>query len=265
MVRLITMFAMLAVALAASGCKEDSMAAMADLNGIDWDTINAANIYFGHQSVGFNLLNGLKLIQRKYPQFTLPIHAVNEVNDGSGGIFHKQIGKNFDPQSKLEDFFTSQDRFAGENSVVAMKFCYVDVVRDTDVEKLFANYRARVTALQETFPERRIIHFTVPLNSDESSVKLALKKLLGKRVRGGDNVARAHYNRLLLETYGADNVFDIARAESTAANDRRIEGAYKGQHYYAMNPLYTEDGGHLNDYGKEFVATEFIKFLSKYL
>lgn len=267
MLRLIMLFTLLLITTVVSGCKEEkSMAPLANLSDVDWSKINKVNLFFGHQSVGFDLLNGLALVKIKYPQLTLTVHEPNALNQGKSGIYQKQIGKNFDPKSKLADFFVDQSSMTTSNSVVAMKFCYVDIMQGTGVEELFADYQQRVSVLTQASPSKRILHFTAPLTSDERGLKPILKKLLGKHLRGyGDNVAREHYNRLLLQTYGSENVFDIAQAESTAANSERIESVYKGQHYYAMNPAYTRDGGHLNTYGKEYVATEFIRFLSTYL
>lgn len=253
-----------------AGCGNDmadnKVAAIDNLENVNWEKINSASIFFGHKSVGSNLVDGLMMVKEKYPQFSMPIYDLGREYSGSPGLYQKMIGENKDAQSKMNDFFASEGRFSGNGSVVGMKFCYIDITRDTDVDALFDEYRVRVARYQRDNPNKRIIHFTAPLTSDATDIKSRIKKWLGKRVRGHeDNLQKQRYNELLLKEYGESAVFDIAKFESTLAGGARVSGRMDKQIYYAMSPGYTTDGGHLNGYGKEYLATEFVKFLDRYL
>lgn len=85
---------MLFVTVISTACDDYSVEKTDKLDGIEWGNINAANIYFGHQSVGLNLLDGLGLVKEKYPQLSLAIHPVDLANTCAAGIYQKQIGKN---------------------------------------------------------------------------------------------------------------------------------------------------------------------------
>ncbi len=253
-----------------AGCGSDmadnKVASIDSLDNVNWEKINSATIFFGHKSVGSNLVDGLAMVKEKYPQFSLPIHDLGQQFNGSPGLYQKMIGENRDVESKMNDFFANEGKFSTDGSVVGMKFCYIDITRDTNVDAMFEDYRGRIAAYQRENPDKRIIHFTAPLTSDATGIKSRIKQLLGKRVRGhGDNLQKQRYNELLLKEYGEHAVFDIAKFESTLAGGARVSGRIDGETYYAMSPGYTIDGGHLNDYGKEYIATEFVQFLNQYL
>lgn len=256
--------------VAVAGCSDDmadnKVAAIDSLDNVNWEKINSVSLFFGHKSVGSNLVDGLMMVKEKYPQFSLPVYDLGQEYNGGPGLYQKMIGENRDTDSKMNDFFAHQANFSTDNSVVGMKFCYIDITRDTDVNALFEEYRKRIAEFQRQNPGKRVIHFTAPLTSDATDIKSTIKRWLGKRVRGhGDNLQKRHYNELLLKEYGEDAVFDIARFQSTLYGNARVAGRINGQAYYAMSPAYTNDGGHLNDYGKEYIATEFVKFLDQHL
>ena len=242
-----------------------------DLNLIDWYELNTRTFFFGHQSVGKNLIEGLLLIRTQYPQFTLPIIAYDwtqgtEKQAHSAGFYHSLVGKNQNPYSKINEFFRLADQIADNGSIVCLKFCYADITEETDVETLFDEYQSRVDDFKRRHPDSRIFHFTVPLTSDAKDIKSSVKKLLGRKVRGyRDNLQRYRYNQLLLKNIDHFEVFDIAKFQSTSASGERVTGTVDGQTYFAMDPRYTDDGGHLNSVGQEHIATEFLKFLSQYL
>ena len=103
----------------------------------------------------------------------------------------------------------------------------------------------------------------MPLRTQAITWKIRLKLLLGQNVwEFEDNVKRNEYNRLLLAEYkGKEPVFDIARLEATAPNERLTRFQYHDDEYLAVNPEYSDDGGHLNKVGRKIIAENLLLFL----
>jgi hypothetical protein len=209
----------------------------------------AVDLFFGHQSVGRNILDGVSSV---YAEKDVAAPAITEVRSGSeeaDGFVHAAIGKNGDPIGKLAAFDSLLRAGQAERAEIAlMKFCYVDIRWDTDVDAVFARYRATLGALERDFPDVMFLHVTTPLTADPSGIKNRLKVLLGR----DDNVARERYNQLLREAYG-DRVFDLAAIESTAPDGRRGTVLYSG---------YSSDGAHLNETGAAVVAAALLRMLA---
>ena len=95
-------------------------------------------ILFGHQSVGMDLLRGIH---------SLSVSAtISDIDTGSPsnkgyGIFHFRIGENGDPYSKIDEFAAHIQSRETRWDVAAMKLCYVDIDRHTDVDEVFEHYR----------------------------------------------------------------------------------------------------------------------------
>jgi hypothetical protein len=219
------------------------------------ETFAQERIFFGHMSVGNNILSGLQQV-RAIHDVDLP-EAV-EIEPGEapslppgGMMVHAQIGENRDPSGKFANFErTLRAGVADQVDVAALKLCYIDVLWDTDVTKLFEQYRQMISRLEAAFPDVRFVHMTVPLTTGSHGIKDHLKVLAGR----DDNAARERYNDLIRDTYGPDEVFDIAAVESTQPDGSSGERAlFEG---------YTSDGAHLNATGSARVAAEFINFLA---
>jgi hypothetical protein len=209
----------------------------------------AVNLFFGHQSVGRNILDGVSSI---YAEKGVAAPTISEVDIGSeeaDGFVHAAIGKNGDPIGKLAAFDSLlRAGLAGRTEVAMMKLCYVDIRWHTDVDVLFASYRTTLDALEQDFPEITFLHVTTPLTTGPSGIKDRLKVLLGR----DDNAAREHYNQLLREAYGV-RVFDLAAIESTAPDGSRGDVLYGG---------YSSDGAHLNETGGAVVAVGLLHMLA---
>jgi len=202
-------------------------------------------IYFGHQSVGANILQGVK-------ELGAPLSLKDEF-----------LPENGEPLKKLENFAKA----VGEGSrydIALMKFCYVDIDASTDAQALFARYRATIAELQAKNPRTIFVHVTLPLTTVQTGPKALVKRLLGRAPYGTiENVRRAEYNSLLRRTYGGrEPIFDIARIESTAPDGAVATVTWDGSTVPAMAAAYTDDGGHLNAVGRARAAREFIAVLS---
>lgn len=229
----------------------------------EWKDLSRKRIYFGHQSVGANILNGVKDIMQEYGNIKLNIEKTSEAEDFNAPVFaHARIGKNADPFSKIEVFEQGIRQGIGDKADIAFfKLCYLDITKETDVENLFNAYTQTMERLKTEFPETVFIFTTVPLTTTEMTWKTVVKKLIGRDYLG-DNIKRNEFNELLRQKYGVKgNVFDIAKAESLYP-DGTQEGFKKNEKQYtSLIPVYTDDGGHLNQTGRKIVAACLLKTL----
>lgn len=226
----------------------------------------SARIYFGHQSVGQNIIQGLQelLPSKGLKGFTFVESAAPDTTR-EPRFFHSGIGANGDPIGKIKAFESIMTAGMGNGVDIAlMKLCYADIGPETDVSAVFTEYTQSIARLQTRFPKVVFIHLTDPLTTRESGLKTDMKRLLGRQLKGyGDNVAREKLNALLRAEYGKKSLFDIAMYESTGPDGVRPGYLEKGEPYFILQELYTDDGGHLNAAGKEYVATELLAFLAE--
>lgn len=230
-----------------------------------WKTLAEKKIYFGHQSVGFNILAGVRDIMAENPLITLNIVETHDPADFENPLLaHSTVGKNTDPQSKINAFANVLEKGIGEKADVAFfKFCYVDFHSNTNIEEVFHQYKNTVSLLKQKFPQLKLIHFTVPLTSQQTGPRAWVKKILGKSLRGyDDNIKRNQFNDFIRTEYeNKDPIFDLAKIESTFPDGERSSFTKDGTTYYTLVQDYTDDGGHLNETGRKVVAEQFLMFL----
>ncbi len=230
-----------------------------------WQKLSQKKIYFGHQSVGFNIIDGIKDVMKEHPGIKLDIIKSSDASLlHAGTLEHSTVGKNFDPESKVAEFVKFLKKgLCNKADFAGMKFCYVDVRANTDVKNLFKTYEDSITQVEKDCPETTIIHFTVPLKVSNTTWKTIVKKIIGRKTSREDNVKRNAYNKMLLERYsGKEPIFDLAKVESTYPDGRRCTFKMDGNIYYSLVPEYTNDGGHLNELGRKIVAEQFLIFLA---
>jgi hypothetical protein len=228
----------------------------------DFQRVGAARIYFGHQSVGANVLSGVAELQR---QLDTPAIRVAELgtltaDDGQGVLLHTAIGANGKPDSKCQDFRQVLDqKLQGRVDVALFKFCYIDFEDGSDVPAIFDTYARTMDDLKQRYPDVLFIHVTAPLRSVDSGPGVWVRELLGRRNRAKHaNAARNEFNRLLRERFAGDAIFDLAAAMSTYPDGRRESFKLDGKVYESLVPAWTDDGGHLNALGAPHVAARFI-------
>ena len=231
-----------------------------------WKKLGQKHIYFGHQSVGYNIVESVKDVLEGNPQIKLNIVETNSPGDFSVPIFsHSQIGKNNDPKSKCEAFAHLMEHGIGEGVDIALlKFCYVDITRKTDVNRLFTDYSSTINTLKKRYSNVTYVHITVPLSRVQTDARVWLKKVIGRPIGGyDDNIRRGEYNQKLRSEYGSnERLFDLAALESTFPDGGRHTFSAGGKAYETLVPEYTEDGGHLNQKGRRWVAEQFLCFLA---
>ena len=159
------------------------------------DQLAGKKIYFGHQSVGFNIIDGIKDILSRNSGLKLNIKETRDLRDFSAPIFaHSVIGRNREPVSKIEDFKKILESGIGDKVDIAFfKFCFVDVIANTDIDNLFKYYVSTVSALEAEYPKVKIVGVEI----SEEVVKVAIEHLkLNVQYKGeeyGVKTFRKHY------------------------------------------------------------------------
>jgi hypothetical protein len=209
-------------------------------------------VFFGHQSVGMNILEGVPGVFSASGVAAPPVKEGEAAPGAAGGfVTHAFIGENEKPLLKIDDFNAKLRAGVGTQVDVAMmKFCYVDVYANRDVDALFARYRDTMAGLERDFPNVTFIKVTVPLTT------------LGS---GGqaDNATRERLNALIRREYTGRHLFDLAAVESTAPDGTRAASPFEGQESFALFDGYAADEGHLNATGARRAASAWLKAIAE--
>lgn len=226
------------------------------------EQVTRTRVFFGHQSVGANVLDGVPAVFTAHGVATPAVLESRTAPARAGGsITHALIGTNEDPLGKIKDFDSiMRGGMAEQVDVAMMKLCYIDIRSDSDVDALFTAYRDTLAALQGDYPGVRFVAVTVPLTT-EPSVKTRVKSLVKRDDRFGraENVRRERLNALLRREYGDGRLFDIAAVESTAPDGSRSRGSHQGEDYYSLYGGYAADLGHVNEDGARRAATAWLR------
>lgn len=225
--------------------------------------VASARVYFGHQSVGANILDGLReLSPGASPALNIvTTRALDSIS--APALIEFPIGENGDPASKARDFASVLDGSRATSPAIAMfKYCYLDLTPRTDVPRLFAAHRDNVRALEARHPQLTFVHVTAPLTTAEPASKALLKRLLGKASSRDANRKRNEFNALLRREFQGEPIFDLARVESSRDDGSRAFFVAGSDTVYTLAPERTDDGGHLNATGRRAAAIELLAVLS---
>jgi len=92
--------------------EETSMETTTQISVSEWQALEKKRVVFGHQSVGYNIINGvMRLAERDGVK--IDIHEQRTAPTGQG-ISHFFIGRNGDPMSKIRDFAAAIDAGAAQ-------------------------------------------------------------------------------------------------------------------------------------------------------
>jgi hypothetical protein len=236
------------------------------------DSFGQKRILFGHQSVGEDIINGLKeLFKTQYKDRQLNITEFANSKPDSPGLYHFHVGKNRNPELKINHFKEVILNGAGNDfDIIMMKLCYVDIVKNStdETDSLFDLYVASVQEIKEKFPQLKVIHCTVPLKTRDTfekgkkaEIKRFLMSLTGKRANDESNAKREYFNQKIRQKFaGADLVFDIAKIEalkSLKSSDMLSDNSNSKSPLF-LQPGLSNDGGHLNELGQKWVAAHFL-------
>lgn len=229
-----------------------------------WEALSRTKVYFGHQSVGHDILDGVRALMKDASGARLDIRETADPAAFAQPVFaHSPIGKNTAPLTKIEHFRRVLESGVGDAADIAFfKLCYVDIHGGTDVEALIRAYDEAMAALRARFPKLTIAVVTAPLTAIPSGLKESVKKLLGRgEPDKAANAKREAFNAHLRGKYGP-LVFDLAGLESTAPDGARTAFDADGRAIPALYPGYTMDGGHLNAEGSRIAAAGLLRFLA---
>lgn len=245
--------------------KGGAIPSMGESSKADLQRISKKKIYFGHMSVGENILDGVRDIMREHPDIQLNIVETNSPSSFDQPIFaHSRIGINGDPKSKIDAFVQYMDGGIGNSADIAFfKFCYIDILSVTDADEVFNRYRTAIETLKRKYPKVTFVHVTAPLRVVQTGFLVPIKKIISRPLGGyEDNIKRKRFNDLLRQEYeGKDPIFDLARIESTYPDGRQSTFDNEEKSYEALVAVYTYDGGHLNEIGRKIVAGQLLSFL----
>jgi hypothetical protein len=240
----------------------------ADLKS-DLAQAGALRVFFGHQSVGANVVEGLGELRSMAGDTAL--HVIDASGEAPPHAFFAQakLGKNGDPFGKLAAFRHTVDSvLPGRLDAALLKICFVDLGRGTgnDPDSLFTAYRRTMLDLETANPGLVLIPVTSPLTVPDykargrlDMVKGALGRWLG---RPDDNSRRAEFNGRLREAFRDRSIFDLAAIESTRPDGTRVRYG-KGGAVEALAEEYSLDGAHLNALGRKVAARELLRVLAR--
>ena len=235
-----------------------------------WARLAEKKIFFGHQSVGYNIIEGIKDITRERDYIKLNIVETEDPTQFDKPIFaHSTVGRNTDPDSKIRAFEKIVDAGVGSKADIAFfKLCYIDIMRNSNPQEIFTNYQNSIEGLKSRHPDTEFLHITVPIRSVPKGIKRYIKQsiklLIGKQGVLDDNIKRQYYNTLLNDAYSeTEPLFDLALTESVNSKGYRCYVAKEDERIYFMNSQYTYDGGHLNEQGRKVIAEQLLIMLAK--
>jgi hypothetical protein len=231
----------------------------------EWKALGERRIFFGHQSVGSNIMQGVRDVVAAHPEAGLNVVETKDIPAQAPGFYHAKVGRNYYPLEKAEEFNTISTRgLAAPGSIGMLKFCFVDADSLDDATALFEAYRKAMADLRNKVPGLTVVHFTMPLFTDGGSWNYFKGRIRGYPSERKRNVVRNQFNALVHQAFdGREPVFDIAALESRRADGSRFTFTMSGKTVDALAPELTDDGGHLNRAAQGRVAEQLLIFLAK--
>ncbi|HTJ84779.1 MAG TPA: hypothetical protein VL400_23835 [Polyangiaceae bacterium] len=216
----------------------EAVAAFDTMSDFDKSRVKHARIFFGHQSVGANILDGARSLG--FP--SRPITGTHDFDAPALG--EAPLLENHEPLRKVKSFDAFVSTFGDRVDAVGMKLCWVDFYEPEKLVGLREAYAAEVDSLRKRYPKVAVFHVTPPLATKEP-------------VENGDRVA---FGRWLISTYAQkDVVFDLEAVESMSSAG--MPCVSRG--VPALCTEYAADDGHLNAVGAQRAAKAFIVALGR--
>jgi len=202
------------------------------------DVARGASYFFTHKSVGNNIMDGIDDLAAQDPgRYSI---SVNYSSGTGAGINEYQVGNNQQPYSKINGF---AGLVKDGHDAAFMKLCMGDIYpwnsdRATDI---WAAYWAMMEEEQAEHPGTTLVWWTIPL-------------ITSSRDRSGGNAEKAAFNQAVREHCAANGciLFDIADIEAHTPGGLAVVDAGGNE---ALYDLYSSDGGHLNETGRQRVAS----------
>lgn len=232
-----------------------------------WNRLSEMTVYFGHQSVGSNIMQGVSDLIAAQPKLGIVVRESDGSADPCEGCFaHSKLGKNGDAKIKTDAFAALMEGGLGDRVDIAFhKYCFADIYAGTEVASIFEHYKKVMARLRAEYPRVTFVHVTIPLMVVQSGPKAVIKKLLGRMPDNyADNMRREEFNDLMRREFqGEEPLFDLAVIESTRPDGTREIIEFRGNRSFALVPGYSDDGAHLNDTGRRRVAGTLLVALAE--
>lgn len=238
---------------------------LATMNDTIINILTIKKFFFGHKSVGLNILEGVNQIKKNETRLK-NLNLIEWQGDqlpSIPGIYHTSNGKNGNPVTKCDAFLQTlkTKHFGNTFDIAFFKFCYVDFNEATDVKAIFDYYVQTIEQVKQTFPHLKIVHVTTPLYVYAWSIKGHIKRFF---IADLANVKRNEFNELLRQKYSnREPIFDLAQIESTRPDGTCQTFKHHGKSYFSLVKAYSDDGGHLNELGRKLAAQEFLRILTQ--
>ncbi len=233
-----------------------------------WEKLSQKTIFFAHQSIGDEIIEGLKETVKEHEFISLNIvELTDQYVFDKPALVHTRLGQCRYPQSKIEGFRDILDNRIGSSVDIAfMKFCYMDVTFESDAEVLFLQYCQTIEGLKNRFPNIKFLHVSVPIGSKVRKKRTILresaKMLIGRPSALDDNLRRMQYNRLLTNSYSGSGLFDFALIESLNSKNRKTFTTVMGTEGVAVKACeysdYDRGFAHLNLMGSKKTAEQLL-------
>lgn len=235
---------------------------MTDSLAADFASLDGVRVFFGHQSVGENILDGLRALAATAGR-EIAVAPLGEQLPAAGGIVHAKVGRNEHPETKCDAFRDILDERPDLADVALLKFCYIDITERTDVDVLFETYRSTLDGLDRRHPSLAIVPVTAPLRHAPGGLGVFVRERLGRPNRA--KMANAHrhaFNERVRRAWADRPIFDLAAAEATRPDGGREQFRWEGATCDNLVAAYTDDGGHLNAAGRAASARAFLRCLA---
>ncbi len=162
----------------------------------DW--LREQSIFFGHQSVGYDIVQGIREVISRRVGANLRIVETRNADEIRGPMLaHARIGRNGDPLSKIEEFQALMKGGLEDKVDIALfEFCYVDVGIRSNPDAIFASYCQAMDRLKVRFPKVTFVHVTVPMHglprTTKGRLKTSVMQRVGRPTELDENRARGH-------------------------------------------------------------------------
>lgn len=242
-----------------------NVAIAAEVPTASWAQLADARVFFGHQSVGRNVVQGLHELAESEPAHPVTFATMHDAvaRPDAPLLAEFPIGENGRPETKMAAFAAALDSLPADARGVALfKYCFLDIDGRTDVDALFARHQEAVREMRARHPGLTWIHVTAPLTVDEPMPRRLLKSVLGKPTARDANARRNAFNAMLRKAYADQPILDLARIESTRPDGSRAFVTSGRDTIYVLAPELTDDGGHLNAVGRRLAAAEFANVVA---
>lgn len=213
----------------------------------------ARRTVFGHQSVGWQVLQGVEMWADELgaPEPTFPDYEGGGLPGSGGFLGHFYCGTNGDSFTKTAEFLSHlQNGLAAQVDIVVLKFCYADMRSGSGYtpQQMFDDYKAWVDAVESQFPQLTVIYATEAI-------------VMGQNSDGANNGLRQTFNNLVRAEYGASGrLWDVADIQSTDPSGNKVlyggvESLYSG---YA-----SPDQRHIYGLGRTTVAAPLLQIIAE--